>query len=708
MGSSNNPRNTPYLPTPSELALLALYPSILLFGALFSLLSPETRAAPYDAVRQAHVQDAALAPSYFARKDNVLNVAFVKRGWAWVTVAFAVFVVSHPGVGGLGARVRAGVRWAVVTAWWVGVTQWCFGPPIIDRGFRWSGGRCEVVEEAVREGGAVGVREVLTAAACKASGGSWRGGHDISGHVFLLVLGSFFLLQEVGWVAVRWARYVGEERSVVMRDGAVKGAGVEAERTERQQEGVVSTVLEALGHGGKLAAVVIGLCGWMLLMTAIYFHTWFEKLTGLLVALAGLFHCEGTRRAFKNGTSQPPPGGPPDDMGSIKIPANLPELVRTAFNRARASGDVHFFPTQVTLVNVNSVPVRLCPSNTMFQLRFSPALANKPSAPQPPAPSTDAVPTLSSPPPKETETKKPTSKPFFDPFDNPPATMLITPLGPSHNLVLNKFAIVPEHFILATRSFKEQTHLLERADLQAAYACIQAYHAHPPTTTTPTDTNPNTNPNTDPNTQGAQKKHTKEERDLYVFFNSGPASGSSQPHRHIQLLPVARMREGLGGDGDTAWEVLAGSLVHEEVRRRVPFTTFVERIGEGVDLMAVYLRLYRRACEAVLGVGEGGGEALGTDGGVEGVQARVDYNLAMTKEVMVIAPRVVEGAGVSVPGEGGARREVGKLALNGTVLAGTALVKTQAEWDALRGEPEQLVEILGRIGVPKVKAPAPA
>ena len=277
-------RNTPYLPTPTETLLLTLYPTILLFGTLYSLLSPETRASPYDATHQSHAQHPSLAPSYFARKDNILNVAFVKRGWAWITLAFGVFVATHPGVGRAGGwkgRVRAGVRWAVVTAWWVGVTQWCFGPPIIDRGFRWSGGRCEVVEEVVRAGEG-GVKEVFTAAACKASGGSWRGGHDISGHVFLLVLGSAFLVQEVGWVvAARWARYGGEERCVVMRDGAVKGAGVEAGRREKagEGEGVVSTVLEALGHGGKPAAVVVGLCGWMLLMTAIYFHTWFEKVS---------------------------------------------------------------------------------------------------------------------------------------------------------------------------------------------------------------------------------------------------------------------------------------------------------------------------------------------------------------------------------------------------------------------------------------------
>jgi hypothetical protein len=279
---NNQDRNTPYLPTPTELALLAVYPSLLLFGAVFSLVSPETRAAPYDHARQAHVQDAALAPSYFARKDNLFNVLFVKRGWAWVTAAFALFVLTHPALrrrnGGALLRVRAGVRWALVTAWWVFVTQWFFGPAIIDRGFRWSGGKCEEAEEVVRMGEA-GVGDVFSAAACKASGGAWRGGHDISGHVFLLVLGSFFLMEEVGWVAVRWARYLREERCVVMPDGAVKGAGVEAEKREKQDEGVVLTVLDALGHGGTMVAVVVGLCGWMLLMTAIYFHTWFEKVS---------------------------------------------------------------------------------------------------------------------------------------------------------------------------------------------------------------------------------------------------------------------------------------------------------------------------------------------------------------------------------------------------------------------------------------------
>ncbi|KAK3899529.1 ATP adenylyltransferase-domain-containing protein [Staphylotrichum tortipilum] len=282
---------------------------------------------------------------------------------------------------------------------------------------------------------------------------------------------------------------------------------------------------------------------------------------------------------------------PPDAMARAAIPANLPELVHTAFTRARASGDVLFFPTQATLINVNSIP---------FQLRFSPSLASKPRGTQPTAPLPPQSQELAN-NPKPRVTAAAAAAARFNPFAAPVPPLLIAPLGISHNLVLNKFAVVPEHFILATQAFKPQHHLLEREDLEVAWGC--------------------------------------------------------------------------------------GML---------PFQTFAERIGEGVDLLAVYKRLYRKACEVVLGAGQVEEEQ-------EGGEARVDYNLAMTRDVMAIAPRVVEGTPVSVVDADGTRREVGLLSLNGTVLAGTALVKKVEEWEALTAEPGQLVELLGKIGVPSIK-----
>ncbi|KID79735.1 FIT family protein [Metarhizium brunneum] len=281
------PRNPPLLPTPTERLLLAVFPLVLVFGTLFSVLSPETRSAHYDHMTQSHSQDPSAAPSYFARKSNIFNVVFVKRGWGWTTFAFYFFLFTHPsgGAGGLDItprRLRAVLRWAAVTAWWFLVTQWCFGPPMIDRGFRWTGGKCDMAERDVLQGSA-DIGEAFTAVACKAAGGKWNGGHDISGHVFLLVLGTCFLAQEIGWAVSRWSSRLAEERCIVLPDGAVKSANVEAETAAGQGGGY------ALGIGTRTALGVAGLNLWMLLMTAIYFHTWFEKLTGLLTALVGVY-----------------------------------------------------------------------------------------------------------------------------------------------------------------------------------------------------------------------------------------------------------------------------------------------------------------------------------------------------------------------------------------------------------------------------------
>lgn len=233
--------------------------------------------------------------------------------------------------------------------------------------------------------------------------------------------------------------------------------------------------------------------------------------------------------------------------------------------------------------------------------------------------------------------------------------------------MLNKFAIVPEHFLLITRAFKQQTHLLGADDLAAAHACIRAYH-----------------------------EHEGKGQDLFVFFNSGEHSGASQPHRHLQLLPVDKMREGLAEAGGADWTVLADRLAggdeERNVRAELPLATFAEKIAGDAEpeaLRSAYVRLYRRACAAA-----GWDESELGDLAADDVPAKISYNLGMTRTSLVVCPRVAEGDVVrSWDGE-----EVGRLALNGTVLAGTALVKSEAEWDALRADLGQLRRVLGKIG----------
>jgi hypothetical protein len=296
------PARNPFLPTSLEAALLSLYPLTLLLGSLFSRLSPAIRASEsvYSAQHQSF-QPPQLAPSYFARKRNVFNVYFVKIGWFWTTLALLVFVLTHRSFGSAATvpsrrRLGAAMRWALATAVWALTTQWFFGPPLIDRSFRLTGGTCQAVAETkagLRPHESLG-REILTHAQCKLAGGTWSGGIDISGHVFLLILGSALLWMEVLPTVLK-AQGLREARQIVLSDGRVVSArketagGVGVSSAEAEKKQGTEDDEEVTNLGVKIAVAFVGLSWWMLLMTAAFFHTWTEKLSGLIVAFAGIW-----------------------------------------------------------------------------------------------------------------------------------------------------------------------------------------------------------------------------------------------------------------------------------------------------------------------------------------------------------------------------------------------------------------------------------
>lgn len=187
-----------------------------------------------------------------------------------------------------------------MSAWWIALTQWFFGPALIDRGFTITGGACELAEHFEGTGGK---REFVTGQACKIAGGQWKGGHDISGHVFILVLGGAFLGMEVLPVLLQ-RMGIKDERVVKKEDGGFSGIEAVAVADSRP-EGEADRFTAKIGLWAPL--IVMGLNCFMLFMTAAYFHTWFEKVclnstkqrglleaniaqsTGLLVASSALF-----------------------------------------------------------------------------------------------------------------------------------------------------------------------------------------------------------------------------------------------------------------------------------------------------------------------------------------------------------------------------------------------------------------------------------
>ena len=140
-------------------AVLLIYPATLLLGSLFSTISPTARHSRDLFVSSPHPASP-LAPSlaadmhlsegpvnYFARKNNVFNIYFVKIGWLWTTAAFVSLLITQPVFSSSlresssqqEARFRrtlqAILRYALTTTVWYLATQWFFGPAIIDRGF---------------------------------------------------------------------------------------------------------------------------------------------------------------------------------------------------------------------------------------------------------------------------------------------------------------------------------------------------------------------------------------------------------------------------------------------------------------------------------------------------------------------------------------------------------------------------------------------
>ncbi|KAF2691991.1 HIT-like protein [Lentithecium fluviatile CBS 122367] len=332
----------------------------------------------------------------------------------------------------------------------------------------------------------------------------------------------------------------------------------------------------------------------------------------------------------------------------------LPSLVEAKYKTAKASHALVFSSTELAVIRTSAgVP---------FQLRYCPALARKPE------PRKDATP-----------------KRKIDPFENPPKELFITDLpttDPSHLLVLNKFPVIANHFIIATKANKRQTHLLEEDDLAATYACLNAWEEGP----------------------GSRQNR------LFAFFNSGAHSGASQPHRHLQFLPVNDMHE---GEKSSGWDPLINSTLSSVdgasqpadvppstlQHPTVPFTHFAYSFPTEISaarIFQAYTDLYKLAEAAIDDFIAANPSQLALHSTIEG-DLPISYNLAMTTSGMAILPRRSEG--YMLRHEDGT--EIGFVELNGTALGGTLMVKCQEEWEALRARPETLDAILEAIGIPR-------
>lgn len=198
----------------------------------------------------------------FSDKYNPINKYLVKFSWFWtsmwmfVTISitaalYCAFVVrdvlKHLG------------RIAVGHAVWFSITT------II-----------EVLDNRVGECSTEGI---LTAKACARGGHKWVG-FDISGHIFLLSYCIFIITEEASNIRTEvWQQYIGTLES---EQKILSKSGKELKAWLANVHHTASSLVDAL----KLFALIFLLI-WsgMSLTTSLYFHTFAEKLLGLLISV---------------------------------------------------------------------------------------------------------------------------------------------------------------------------------------------------------------------------------------------------------------------------------------------------------------------------------------------------------------------------------------------------------------------------------------
>ncbi|CAK9441211.1 uncharacterized protein LODBEIA_P50800 [Lodderomyces beijingensis] len=252
--------------------------------------------------------------NYYNDKGNFINQFFVKRGWGWTTLVILVFYVAHvvpklysttrhtngkstqedePEERNTMVLLKGALRYVLVTAWWYLFTQWCFGLPIMDKVFVFTGGVCTLEQATPQEAhrhhsyhasiarhfiqdleDSVWKSSSVSSYHCRKIKGNWIGGHDPSGHVFLLIHASLYLFLESA-PYFNWS--------------SILAALKRKPRKEKLDDDVVVVVEDKVEVASQLCVVgLISMWWFMLLMTNIYFHSIGEKLVGLVFGYLGI------------------------------------------------------------------------------------------------------------------------------------------------------------------------------------------------------------------------------------------------------------------------------------------------------------------------------------------------------------------------------------------------------------------------------------
>lgn len=243
--------------------MLLLLTSILIIGQIMSLLSPSESI-----------------DNYYTSRGNLINRYFVKLGWFWTISVYFNILFNKVKRGFMNKRLIliSFLRVGIITAGWFIFTQWFFGLPIMDRVFIFTGGSCTNISEnrvpthlksliyQSVSNSKMFASEMISSASCRLIRGSWDGGHDPSGHIFLLTISINLLVWET---VVLWSNEFESLYHMINQDF----------------QGLSSFILQPF-----IITIIFVLVEMMMfMMTVIKYHTLIEQVGGFMAAIMVLW-----------------------------------------------------------------------------------------------------------------------------------------------------------------------------------------------------------------------------------------------------------------------------------------------------------------------------------------------------------------------------------------------------------------------------------
>ena len=205
----------------------------------------------------------------------------------------------------------------------------------------------------------------------------------------------------------------------------------------------------------------------------------------------------------------------------------------------------------------------------------------------------------------------------FLPYDE---NMFVADVSDTHVCLLNKFNVMEHHLLVVTREFEHQQTLLTVRDFKAMWICLREFEG-------------------------------------LAFYNSGTISGASQPHKHLQQVPLP-----LGGCSEcTPIDALVANASYEGGFGKIPEFKFRHVIAQLTSLNEMdssnsasetertYLDMLRKVDDA-------------TSPG--------PYNLLATRDWMLLVPRSVE--------------HYETISVNALGYAGSLLARDETELELIR------------------------